>query len=777
VATATREGRAPLAVFLALVSLSLFLSSFPNFRSWMPFVPKGLAGTWWVLPAAAAMALASRGTGQAEGNPWAVRLLAVLLFGAGLHLRLVGFGQPVPTFWDDHSLVWSDIRNVLDLGDRPLLFSYGWREPFHCYGSAALLALFPSLGVHGAVQALSTLSDAALMVVMYFWGRDLGGRWAGLAGLAVAAFTRPVLIMSLHGYGNNEATMAAALAGLTFTRFIRRPGFPQAMFFGLSLAFGATTYTAFRPVAPAAALLALLSLLRDPAERRRASTPSGLIVVGMGALWAFLYLWKQGVLAGPLGTVARIFEPHGMRWVLALVMAGGWMRMMALSERDGRGRGLAAWWFGCSLALALTWPIMSHPMYGGRMGQLFAGRAAGSSLAASMTSGVRTLFDWTFTGVSSAFGSSPILTHGLYDAMTVLFATAGALATLFRPRFERMAVLGLLAAGMSPFILSSPSSPVRVAAGTAFMLALAALGVGVLASALSRPGPSRAFLSILLLLIAWDQHRSMDLILSDWRARPNLDVLLSRAVEPDHSRARVYLVSRHPGFFTSSQVPLNEGRDVNIVEDPGADYPVLLDAVEPPPAVVVFLSAADASTLSRLEKAYPGLLKSPVKGLEKTAVRVEIPPALLEAGSGGMFPVTRRDGVSWRRCFYSNRYGLAKGVVGAEDLAVSLGDPLPPGSWNNATAKASARMDLSAPADLTMAAEASDLYEVRLDGRLLARRDGNSGSAKATIRVRVPAGPHRITVASYFRRNVSFPRIEGLPPLVADRASREGESR
>ncbi len=752
------------AALLALVSMILFLSSFPNFKNWLPFIPSWMTSPWWILPAAFGVFRTSRRESRVEGG-WEVKPLFWIILGAGMWLRLRNFGDPVPTFWDDHSLVWSDIRNVLDLGDRPILFSYGWREPFHVYGSAFLMVLFPFLDIHRAVQALSTLSDAALMVVMYLWGREMGGRWTGLAALAFVALSRPVIVMTLYGFGNTQATLAAALVGWTFSRVLQRPDFHRFVVFGLTLGFGAYTYAAFRPVAPAAVILSGMALLRDRGERKRAFTLPGATVLGVGFLWVFIFLWKQRVLPGPLDAAARLFQPFWMKAALIWALCAGWMRMMALSERDGGGRGLAAWATGSILGLVMTWPVMSHPMYGGRMGQLFAAKANGPGLISSLGNGARTLLDWTLFSISNAFGSSPILSRGLYDAPTIVFSFIGILVLLLKPSFERIGLLFLLVAGISPFIMSHPCSPVRIASATGLLFGVAAWGAWILASGVSRSRPARATLVAVFLLIVYGQYREMDRIIVQWHSRPNLDVLLSNNVRADYVNSRVYLVSMHPGFFTSSQVPLNEGRDVNIVEDPRGQYPINLRPGEPVPKVVIYHSIRDTTTASRLASAYPQSVASPVPGLEKAAVRVELFPSEHGSARTEMFPVVRREGVSWRRKFYSGRYGLARGIVAADDLAASLSDPFPPGNWNNATAKASAFMEADRETELSLTAEGAGPFVILLDGKRVLRNDGETGPAKKERRIRIGTGVHHLQVRSHFGRTASFPRIEGLPTL------------
>src|SRR5580658_9365043 len=127
----------------AVVAAGLF--SLPNYNQLLApgNALANLPTRWLLIAGFAALVVLWRAAPAAEESQWDLkpatsRVLFWIFIGLGAALRLNHPEQPANFFWDDHFIVTSDIRNIIDFNEHPLLFPSGWREPFFPYLTAFL---------------------------------------------------------------------------------------------------------------------------------------------------------------------------------------------------------------------------------------------------------------------------------------------------------------------------------------------------------------------------------------------------------------------------------------------------------------------------------------------------------------------------------------------------------------------------------------------------------------------------------------------------------------
>ncbi|HJT24899.1 MAG TPA: glycosyltransferase family 39 protein, partial [bacterium] len=201
-------------------------------------------------------------------SPLTARIWFWIFMVLGAFLRMNHPDQPVGGFWDDHYIVISDIRNILDYHQRPLLFPSGWREPLFPYVTAFLWALLP--GAHGVfIDKLSaTLFDMVTFWILYLTGKEIGGRRMGVVIMGMAAICKGFICPTIFGYGINTTVLGCALAFLFFLRLMKKPDLKHFLEWGAALGFGGYVYAPFRPWTPVLLGVVWLWVFADSKERR-----------------------------------------------------------------------------------------------------------------------------------------------------------------------------------------------------------------------------------------------------------------------------------------------------------------------------------------------------------------------------------------------------------------------------------------------------------------------------------------------------------------------------
>src|SRR5581483_1221722 len=200
----------------------------------------GLPTRWVLFLSFAGLVVLWRLVPQVQENQWDIPPLAGkigfwVLMAVGAYMRLENYVKPVGCFWDDNYIHTSDIRNILDYDEHPLLFPSGWREPLFPYLTAFLWLFSPKTSGVIMVLISNTVMDMALLWICYLLGKEVGGRRMGLILLAMAAVSKPLIEYCKLGYATNTTPLACVLVLLFFLRFMKKPDWLHFMEWGAAL--------------------------------------------------------------------------------------------------------------------------------------------------------------------------------------------------------------------------------------------------------------------------------------------------------------------------------------------------------------------------------------------------------------------------------------------------------------------------------------------------------------------------------------------------------------
>lgn len=199
----------------------------------------------------------------------------------------------------DHTEKLLDIHDVLS-GARPVFLDQNsGREPLQFYLTALAIALGLPYGFLAEKLVMAAVSLAAVPVV-YLAGRELGGRWLGLAAAALLASAPWHVQVARAAMRVGFAPLFAALVLCLLIRALHRGARNDWLALGLGLGAGMYGYTAFRPMAFVVALAVPLKLAHDAWHARaggwRPAFQRARAVLGEAALAALVAL----LVAAPL---------------------------------------------------------------------------------------------------------------------------------------------------------------------------------------------------------------------------------------------------------------------------------------------------------------------------------------------------------------------------------------------------------------------------------------------------------------------------------------------
>ena len=117
-------------------------------------------------------------------NGWALLVLAV--FGLTAYFRFSHLADVPIEMWSDHAEKYLDIVDVLN-GETSIFFPRNaGREPMQFYATAAAIKWFGASYSFLTLKSITALAGLLTLPFMYLFGKEVGGRWTGLATMALA---------------------------------------------------------------------------------------------------------------------------------------------------------------------------------------------------------------------------------------------------------------------------------------------------------------------------------------------------------------------------------------------------------------------------------------------------------------------------------------------------------------------------------------------------------------------------------------------------------------
>ena len=702
--------------------------------------------------------------------------LFVFFYSLCFYTRFSHPETPQVTFWFDDLVVYGDIRAILDFGENHLLFPWGQREPFFPYLTAFIWKWMPQADGVFVDRLSSTLIDMGTCWGFYRLGRALSGRWMGFFLMAMYSVGKPMVIECFFGYGGNSCVLSTVWMAYFFFHLVQKPVFRRFLYLGIALGFGAFTYVPARPWPPFLIGVVWLWVLWMTRSKAKDFFLWLLLMGGMGA-WAFLAVFKNGYLPETLSWVAfltsrPVYETAGLIF-LALYLYAGFR-----TKKDENTRLVFGWATMAALALLLTMPFYLQREYGAHIVESSAFHADGKlilGMAALAKVLDRLHFYFTLMFVQPIYDSStyPIPYDSFFDPLPVIAMVTGLAFFAAKPSWRKGLVLALIALGMIPFVFAERPHAGRAMASVVPLLVLGAWGMDYLGRAFFAAVPDRLYRNLTLLGLAafwvWNATMSDWSIWKRWMADKAHDSFIFQQIEKDWRSYRV-IVARNDKFADLAITALCDQREVYQLDDPN---PLYLEEGERGKDVDLLFWGYDKTMEDRVKKDYPEAQIGFVPGYHvedpNFLERAIIPFDSIARSNGKLFSVVRVPHGYWRRRFYCENYGWARGLVWWDERVPGLVSPLPPKDVTNyMTARADGEFNASVEGDYEFSGtNIMDFVILRVDGKKIMHYYPYMGGKNYIPRgvVHLLPGSHSVSLETYFKYSIQFPGITVKPPV------------
>ena len=754
----------------------------PNFKILLPFqIPSshpflpyacmmaGFALLAWVFNRSA--------EAPALGEPsrfWAYSWF-LLFFGVAFYTRFSHPETPQATFWFDDLVVLQDIRAIIDFGENHLMFIFGQREPGFPYLTAYLWKLLPNADGVFMVRLSSTLIDMGTCWGLYRVGRAVSGRWLGLILMALYSASKPLVIYAYFGYGANSCILSTVWMTYFFMHLIQKPSMRRFIYLGLALGFEALTYVPARAWSPFLIGMAWLWVLWTTREKPK-TRPVWLLLVGGMFFTGFLMVYKNGFLPIPESWAAFFAKP-AVYGPLAVVLLAAYFNAWTRRKTDETAATVFGWATTALLAILLHLPFYFQEAYSSHVVGCSALHVDGK-----MSLGIQVLeklldnfhFYFTLMFVQPIYdsGTYPIMYDSFFDPLPVIGMLVGLAFFLAKPSWRKAFVLSLVMVGMVPFILAAQPHAARTLAGAGPLLLLSGWGMEYLirsfASAITSKGlRALAFLG-LCLAWAWNGVKSDWSVWHGWYARVSHDLFIFEQADKDWRQYRVMVISNFGKFQTAALTALCDQREVYLWKDPTPLY--LAPGEAGKDVEFLFWGNDPAQWQDRILKEFPHAQITTVPGYHEEDPNfmkmARVPFTDIENKKSGMVYPVRVPAGYWRRRFYSEEYGWARGSVWWDERVKDLNAPLPKDVTAYTTARADGEFEAKADGNYVFeGTQALDFIRLWVDGKKVIDYypvDGRNNPPR--VEVRLAQGTHQVSVATYFKNYSRFPQIEVHAP-------------
>ncbi len=761
----------------AIVMIGFF--SLPNYRQLLPEgYPFGNVPTrWFLLAGLGAMAVLWRMVpvtreDSLDFSPLTARVWFWVLLGLGAAMRLYRPEEPANFFWDDHYVVVSDIRSIVDFHNHPLLFPFGWREPLYPYFSALLWEFLPhSTGVF-VIRLSSTLIDLTTLWIFYLIGKEIGGRRMGILLMAMGAISKEMIMICKFGYGSGTTVLGCALTFLFFLRVLKKPDWIHFLEWGTALGFGAYSYVPFRVWTPVILGCMWLWVFSDSRER---VWNFFRVILGPGlmAAWAFLFFYKNMFLPEKNGTVIFLTSPLALTLVAAL-LAVSYGRVF-LENREKGPTKLLGWATGALATALVMTPLYLHPHYSEHVADIFTAFAGSAKNPGAGGGPLGYLWGHFIMGHYFMFGKFddvgrlPAAGDSWFDYYAAVCGLLGLAYFAARPTWLKAFVLLLYLVGMVPYIFTFNPHPFRLEAIVLPVLLTGAWGLNRLWLAYLQTGPTKggnmACAAFLLFFCGWEVDRNSKL-LAEWMAQKGPDSVAAAAVEEQWPAHRVYLRPFRPVFYTASQDILCDNKDIYRMNDSNI---IEIAPGEKGKDLVVMVSGKDLDIQKKMETAFPGLpwFKRYIYWEDQIGVPflkgMIVPFDRLEKNDNGLFTLQFASPTLWHRCFYG-RYGMGRGLILHNDLANHWNDSLPvtkpePYEWDHATASVEGVWNVASEGEYVLSLSSGNALWLFIDGKKVINLFPGDNFNDKTRKVFLKAGPHQVKMLNCFSSELRFTTV------------------
>lgn len=643
-----------------------------------------LLGTGILLVFWGLLSLPNRGSPDDTGKT-ASRIVLFLILALTVAMRVYHFDRIEGKYWQDFALPLGDASLILNLRHWFVIGHFQPGEAFYPYLIAGILGIFPDMAGYTAQRIASLSIDVAAVWVYYLLGKEFGKRRIGLILAAFGAVTKPMMALYLCFMRMPGVSLAVALVLLFTLRIARKPTWGHFLQWGLAVAFGYYTYTAYRPMGPYFVLAVLLWVLFRNKERPLGRTGwtlgLGLLsVIGLLFTYEHRFIFKEGSLLW--SSLVFLVEKARFAVVAAVFLVIVLFRHVREARAQGRDPVILRWFLASTMALSLVIPVFRVVYFSQRL-----------TPASFMTQPVveETLQSKFWTSFQSlvyaGFDRDDMNLYGdsFFDIPSLIFILLGILFVLAKPTWPRIFVLGAALVGMVPHVLADPGGS-RFSGCIAPFLLLGALGVDRVIDAASLTARPALWRRIVVFLFAGLVLTGAVVVfkkeyfhfMTNWNAPV---VLARQAIQDEEAGRRVY--SGIYADLLASEVLLDKRR-VHLLMP--STNPILLGPGEKAPDVVLLFDSRYSpapDTLDRIRRDFPQAVWErrsmyPWMGeCDIEFIRVMIPSSSITEDDARILHVRRHPGHPWLLRYYGSEYRMGRGLILQEERVPELRAFLP----------------------------------------------------------------------------------------------------
>ena len=212
-------------------------------------------------------------------------LLVLAVFGLTIYFRFSHLAEVPIEMWSDHAEKYLDIVDILD-GQTSIFFvRNAGREPMQFYATVAAIKWFGASFSFVTLKTITALAGILTLPFMYLFGKEVAGKWTGLATMALAGIAFWPNLLGRAGMRLPFFPLLLAPALYLLVRGFKSRKQNYFVLTGLLVGLGVYGYTAAR-ITPIVIGLALVLYLAHSVSRGHRK--QSLVWVGIAALMAII---------------------------------------------------------------------------------------------------------------------------------------------------------------------------------------------------------------------------------------------------------------------------------------------------------------------------------------------------------------------------------------------------------------------------------------------------------------------------------------------------------
>lgn len=753
---------------------SLVTLTFPNY-SWMsPLVAKAVPfhqslNASMVLFLGMVFSAALFREGKSEGD----FSKGASFFWLSASLGMTGFlclheaGRPMGSFSIDTAFAISHVRHTVDLSNyHSILRMFYGICPLWEYPAIALSRLIPGAPSILIQRLTNVLLEVGGVFVLYFAGKELGGRRLGIFAAALAAVSKALLVKVVTGYGTSGMFLAMGLAIVCTLRLFEHQEVSDFVKWGLAVGFLAFSGPYFQPL-----LLFFVFFVFGMLLVQNKTRLPGLAAWSSLAFLLVFFLYCSNAFSSPnwVDRLLALMGPGPAKVLLVLFLLGTLYRAVK-DSRKREGSPWPGWVIGAWCSALLASPFLTDPVFLTRIKQFSLASNSGFLSRAYLSASFQRMSD-TFQYLFWAGGDRADMglpADSYFSYPEVILIALGLAFFLGKPKVKVFFLVLAAGVGASVHFFASETHSARLMACPPAFLLLGAYGLNeIWAGSISFAAKRANSVLLSLLLLGfwfWAAEGVYDRVYRQWVDKPTgIMAVRDQAFRDVDKGYQVYLA---PEYSDGDLSVLYEGHPVHLLH---RNNLVTLGTDENPSDVVILLGF-DRAENDTLKKAFPSaqwsLVHNSDPGSSASANRCQIAFSDLSGVRQKIFDVKKVPPPYWRRLFSSTQTGLNFAFLSWEDRTTNAFDKVSPEVYLDwLGVRYEGAIQVAKGGGYEFHCKADNRTRLLVDGKMVFDlrfyRNGLYWAPGENVEktLELAAGSHRVEVTTCFQRSTLPPEI------------------